>query len=361
MEHAEYDEDFNQKIRYLLDEPIRNQNGSPPVSVDDVYRKVLAEPYNAVRYVEKIIQDHLPGNEDAFLCLIAFLCDQTNYKVACALSFYAFSLFKNCLDICAVGLEASTKLSDVNTFGVYFVRKAESVDYSSWPKSLFKSVCNYYYHVVKADPLLDWDKAFSPGIKSAVEMQKYFPLDEEGYFQEVRLLYLKNQPKEAELRLKSCIYDLPVPEQDMGILRNCPRCARLYLDRVLMRKYYSGVWNEIEEVAYRGIQGTGLLADEEQLDYRVYFMGKINFAVQMKNLEKKKAGEKAAHRDLGREVARSNYEGRVPVENRNQEMKGVGDRCIEHEWRSEEICEKKQSLSEQEIKIVENNLLEEEV
>lgn len=218
-------------------------------------------PFLATYIVKEIIGKHISGDEETFVRLIDSLLRHEKYIEAYELCRYAeIEMHGRSLDIYTRCLEVSPYVpgNEPRKYAFSVIRDfASSNVMKSWMNErMYVAICNFYFKAIADSPWEEKTNLLEEGIRWAHELIEYEKTNENGYYWEVTFLLQGNRRKEAENRLRCCIYDPPDPRRDSFARLRCPKCCALYYELFLR---YKGSYNQCKEILTKGREDSRML------------------------------------------------------------------------------------------------------
>lgn len=245
--------------------------GITPESEYESLRSFLSRleetPFLATYIVIEIIGKHISGDETTFVRLIdALLCYEKYIEAYELCRYVAVVMHGRSLDIHTRCLEVSPYVpgDEPRKYAFSVIRDfASSNVMKSWMNErMYVAICNFYFKAIADSPWEEKPVLLEEGIGWAHELIEYEKTNENGYYWEVTFLLQGNRRKEAENRLRCCIYDPPDPRRDSFARLRCPKCCELYYELFLR---YKGSYNQCKEILTKGREDSRMLNLKEKV------------------------------------------------------------------------------------------------
>lgn len=251
--------DFIRKIGLTLE--------SEYESLRSFLSRLEEKPFLATYIVIEIIGKHISGDEATFVRLIDALLRHEKYTEAYELCRYAeIEMRGRSLEIYIRCLEVSPYVpgNESRKYAFSVIRDfASSKVMKSWiNERMYVAICNFYFKAIADSPWEEKTALLEEGIGWARELIEYEKTNESGYYWEVTFLLQGNRRKEAENRLRYCIYEPPDPRRDSFARLRCPKCCELYYELFLR---YKGSYSQCKEILAKGREDSRMLNLKEKV------------------------------------------------------------------------------------------------
>lgn len=260
------------------------------ITIADAVEILREKPECAQELTEKIISQGQIGSDEDFLALIDLLRARHRIDLAYKMNRHAWQIFKYSGDFYANEIEMRLSMRNARTANEKVEDLLDERMMSCWTYRLGRAACSYYWHLAKITEPEKRRSYIKTGLSLARCLQREQPQNEWGYYWEIEFLWQENMEAACELLMK-CLWRVPdqLLEQNQDSLEVlcCPRCCRLYIERVLsqtMSSDWSG--DNIRQAAEKGLQyvaalylrGPSALEEEELLGLDAFFRRSIQRA-----------------------------------------------------------------------------------
>lgn len=240
-----------------------------PAFITNEAEIIRSSPDLAGSVVKNIRQQKLKGKDERFIDLIDLLIFLNKYWDAFVLCRYALSVCRKKGDIYAGLIESMIELGIAadETSTIQGIVDEEYEDFQTF--RFCRAICHFYedtaYRMRLRDPKREiW---IQRGLLFAEKLKSLNPRSEQGYYFEIKLLYLKDEKDAARRLQRIVLFEHRPPElkrisMDSKEILLCPECYELFVNN-LSQQGTEMARSLIKEIAKEAIRSTKTLLEQE--------------------------------------------------------------------------------------------------
>lgn len=240
------------------DAPAEDDWLTRPVTISEAVRVLREKPEMANELVLAILMQERKGSDESFLELIELLREIDEPGLADMVNRHALKIFRYNGDFYAIDIELRLLWSDARSAAPKIQKILNERYDECWSYRLGRAACDFYWHIAKISRRDEQRGYAERGIACARQLQRTQPQNEWGYYWEIELTWLISQEAACELFMK---YLWRTPDRlaernhDAREVLCCPRCCKLYIERVLSQTMSLG-WNgePLKQAAEKGLR-----------------------------------------------------------------------------------------------------------